>query len=158
MATHFLANDLETHAAGARLADVLIPATRKEGRALVVFIRGELGTGKSTLVRGLLRHLGVRGVIPSPTYSLVEPYKIDDLNVLHMDAYRLSDAQELDYLGIDGAFNRCGLVLVEWPDQIAAALPAPDMQVRLDHLPGGSQGRQLTIIANQALTRLMATG
>ncbi|NNF15540.1 MAG: tRNA (adenosine(37)-N6)-threonylcarbamoyltransferase complex ATPase subunit type 1 TsaE [Gammaproteobacteria bacterium] len=151
MITTTLVDEQRTRRAGASLATILMAATRVQGRALLVFIRGELGAGKSTLVRGLLRQAGVVGVIPSPTYSLVEFYRAGQLALLHMDAYRLADATELDYLGIDGVFAEPGIVLIEWPDHVAAALPAPDLEVHLAHVDQRPDERQIAIFGNPDL-------
>lgn len=112
-------------------------ATEALGRALaqtrppsaIVFLHGELGAGKSTLARALLRALGVRGAIRSPTYTLVERYPIDGGEAWHLDLYRIGDAGELDFLGLDEA--TATLWLVEWPERGAATLPVPDLRIAL---------------------------
>lgn len=95
----------------------------------MVFLHGDLGAGKSTLARALLRALGVQGAIRSPTYTLVERYPVEGGEAWHLDLYRIGDAGELDFLGLDEA--TAALWLVEWPERGAAALPAPDLRIAL---------------------------
>ncbi|MGH8033436.1 MAG: tRNA (adenosine(37)-N6)-threonylcarbamoyltransferase complex ATPase subunit type 1 TsaE [Luteimonas sp.] len=112
-------------------------ATDALGRALaasqparaVVHLHGDLGAGKSTLARAWLRALGVQGPIRSPTYTLVERYRVPGGEALHLDLYRIGDAGELEFLGLDDA--DAALWLVEWPERGRAALPSPDLQVDL---------------------------
>jgi len=123
-----LADAAATEALGARLARLL--AGLGSG---VVYLRGDLGAGKTTLARGLLRALGVLGPVRSPTYTLLEPYVLDDLEVLHMDLYRLASADELDQLGLDGYPPDRTVWLVEWPERGAGVLPQPLLSVSLAH-------------------------
>ncbi len=118
-----LADEAATSALAAALAREL-PA-----RA-VVWLHGDLGAGKSTLARAMLRALGVQGAIRSPTYTLVERYPIADGDALHLDLYRIGDAGELEFLGLDVDDGR--LWLVEWPERGAGALPPADLHVRLE--------------------------
>lgn len=120
----FLLDDADaTEALGARLAQTL-PA-----RA-VVYLHGDLGAGKSTLARALLRALGVTGTIRSPTYTLVEQYPLPAGGMaLHLDLYRIGDPGELEFLGLDPAETR--LWLVEWPERGQGGLPAADLDVVL---------------------------
>lgn len=104
-------------------------ATSRPARA-VVHLRGDLGSGKSTLARALLRTLGVTGAIRSPTYTLVERYPIgDDEEALHLDLYRIAEAAELEFLGLDAGEG--ALWLVEWPERGGAVLPPADLDVQL---------------------------
>ena len=114
----------------------------------VVHLRGDLGAGKSTLARGLLRMLGVTGAIRSPTYTLVERYPLPEGEALHLDLYRIGDGAELEFLGLDDA--DAVLWLVEWPERGGDSLPAADLQVllaiegdgrRCELLPLTRQGR-----------------
>jgi len=95
----------------------------------IVYLRGDLGAGKSTLARALLRALGVTGAIRSPTYTLVERYPIGDGDAVHLDLYRIGDPGELEFLGLDAGEG--ALWLVEWPERGAAALPPADLDVAL---------------------------
>ena len=141
-------------------------ATEALGRALaqsrpasaVVFLHGDLGTGKSTLARALLRELGVQGAIRSPTYTLVERYPVEGGEAWHLDLYRIGDAGELDFLGLDEA--AATLWLVEWPERGAAALPSPDLRVSL---AVAGQGRSAVLeggtpVGRDWLDRLRAQG
>ncbi|WP_018873699.1 tRNA (adenosine(37)-N6)-threonylcarbamoyltransferase complex ATPase subunit type 1 TsaE [Thioalkalivibrio sp. ALJ16] len=135
--------DLEaTEAAGAALARLEAPR--------IVFLEGDLGAGKTTWVRGLLRQLGHHGAVRSPTYTLVEPYTLDGRQVLHFDLYRLGDPEELEYLGVREDFGDGALWLVEWPERGAGWLPAPDLVVRLAHRADTAAGRELRLEGPQA--------
>jgi len=121
----FLADPAATDALGAALA-----ASQPEGA--VVFLEGPLGAGKSSLARAWLRALGVQGAIKSPTYTLVERYPLPGGGeAAHLDLYRLADAGELDFLGLDELAGQARLWLVEWPDRGASGLPPPDLCLRL---------------------------
>lgn len=107
----------------------------------VVYLHGDLGAGKSTLARAWLRALGITGPVRSPTYTLVERYPLaEGGEALHLDLYRIGDAGELEFLGLDDADAR--LWLVEWPERGAAALPAADLEVALE-VSGSGRGCRL---------------
>lgn len=116
-------------------------------RCLVVYLEGDLGTGKTTLVRGILRSLGHLGSVRSPTYTLIEPYELDRARVYHLDLYRLSDPEELEYLGLRDLSGEDSLLLVEWPGRGTGALAAPDLIVRIGYQ---GSGRLLTLSAQSA--------
>ncbi|MFC1323474.1 MAG: tRNA (adenosine(37)-N6)-threonylcarbamoyltransferase complex ATPase subunit type 1 TsaE [gamma proteobacterium symbiont of Ctena orbiculata] len=99
----------------------------------IVYLEGELGTGKTTLVRGFLRQLGYRGRVKSPTYTLLEPYELGGRSYYHFDLYRLSDPRELDYLGIEDLLAEDALLLIEWPDRGAGLLPQADLRIRIGY-------------------------
>ena len=124
-----LAGEGETLALGAALAR----AGLREG---AVHLAGDLGAGKTTFVRGFLRALGVAGPIRSPTFTLVEEYRAGATAVVHYDLYRLSDAEELEYLGIRDHLGSGALCFFEWPERGAGVLPAPVLDVRFDHPTG----------------------
>lgn len=96
-----------------------------------VFLRGPLGAGKTTLVRGLLRALGHHGPVRSPTYTLIEPYRLQGVEVCHVDLYRLTDPLELEALGLRDCLVAGTLVLIEWPQRGDGLLPAPDLDIAL---------------------------
>jgi len=97
----------------------------------VIYLHGELGAGKSTLARAMLRALGVIGPIKSPTYTLIERYPLGDSEAVHLDLYRIAGAGELDFLGLDELAGAARLWLVEWPERGGTALPAADLQIQL---------------------------
>ena len=125
-----LADEAATLAAGARLARSRPPLPPDQ--AGVVYLEGSLGAGKTTLVRGLLRALGVSGSVRSPTYTLVEPYAPPaGPPLFHLDLYRLADPEELEMLGHRELLEPGSLVLVEWPVRGEGWLPAPDLVLSL---------------------------
>ena len=111
----------------------------------VIHLHGELGAGKSTLARALLRELGVTGPIKSPTYTLVERYPLGESEAVHLDLYRIAGAGELDFLGLDELAAAARLWLVEWPERGGSALPAADLDIYLSVL---GEGRQALLLAN----------
>lgn len=121
-----LADAAATEALGAALVRVLADCP-----GAVIFLEGDLGAGKTTLARGLLRELGVQGTIKSPTYTLMEPYQARGRSVLHMDFYRLNDPLELHNLGLADFPPQRTLWLVEWPQYGAGLLPPPDLRLNL---------------------------
>lgn len=121
-----------TEKLGAHLAICLRSSNVRTG---LILLFGELGAGKSTLVRALLRSLGVSGPIPSPTYTLVEPYELDGLSVRHLDLYRIGDPSELEELGGRELFDT--LALVEWPDKAPQLISRADLRIDLAHADSG---------------------
>src|SRR2546421_5507586 len=125
-------------------ADINLPdaaATAALGEALaagaapglILHLRGDLGAGKTTVVRGLLRALGHSGRVKSPTYTVVEPYTLSSLNLYHFDFYRLKDRSEWEHGGFREYFNAQSLCVIEWPERAAGLLAPPDLEVVLEY-------------------------
>lgn len=152
-----LADPRATEAAGTALARVLSGLPPADG-ALVISLSGELGAGKTTLVRGLLRCLGVQGAVKSPSYTLVEPYQVGGRLICHLDLYRIGDPEELEFLGLRDYLAGAEAMLVEWPERAKGVLPAPDLVLRLAY---AGTGRDLYLRAGSArgeqiLNRMMS--
>jgi tRNA threonylcarbamoyladenosine biosynthesis protein TsaE len=128
-----LADEAATLALGARLAAVVGPG--------LIRLEGDLGAGKTCLVRGLLRGLGYHGRVKSPTYTLVEPYVTTHLAVSHWDLYRLGSPDELDALGMRELARDDELMLIEWPERGGRRLAAYDLALRLDYADDGRIAR-----------------
>jgi tRNA threonylcarbamoyladenosine biosynthesis protein TsaE len=136
--TRFLPTESDTLALGAALAEGLEPG-------LAVYLSGELGAGKTTLARGILRGLGHTGKVKSPSFALVEPYTLSRLYLYHFDFYRFSDPRELGDAGFREYFNPDSVCLVEWPENAAGMLPPADLRISLKVT---GTGRQLEIDAD----------
>jgi tRNA threonylcarbamoyladenosine biosynthesis protein TsaE len=132
--------EADTIRLGAALAAGVAP-----GR--VLFLRGELGSGKTTLVRGLLRALGYSGRVKSPTYALVELYAISSLHLYHFDFYRFKDRTEWLNSGFRDYFNPDSVCLVEWPERAGDLLAPPDLELTLGFC---GAGREATLVARSA--------
>ena len=124
-----LERNVATEADTERLGAALAPQLRA---GLVLFLHGELGAGKTTVVRGILRGLGYTGAVKSPTYTLVEPYQMGVLSIYHFDLYRLNDPEELEFLGVRDYLAGSGVCLVEWAESGAGVLPAPDVDIAIE--------------------------
>lgn len=111
----------------------------------VVYLEGDLGMGKTTLVRGVLRGLGYQGSVKSPTYTIVEPYEMSGFEAFHFDLYRVADAEELEFMGIRDYFNDGSLCLIEWAEMGRGILPEADLVVSLSLI---RQGRHVCVEAN----------
>jgi tRNA threonylcarbamoyladenosine biosynthesis protein TsaE len=118
-------------------------------RTAFIELHGDLGAGKTTLVRHLLRALGVQGRVKSPTYAVVEPYELPGLNVWHFDFYRFSDPREWEDAGFRDIFASPGLKLAEWPEKAIGFLPRADWVIQLEAL--SDDARQVTLTAQTAL-------
>jgi tRNA threonylcarbamoyladenosine biosynthesis protein TsaE len=140
---------LADESATARLGAALARAIESEAAAitahgLVVALAGDLGAGKTSVVRAMLRALGVTGAVRSPTFTLLEPYVVSSLNFYHFDFYRLADPEEFSFAGFRDMFGPAAVCLIEWPDKAAGHLPAADLQIAL-RVAG--QGRHANLTA-----------
>ena len=105
----------------------------------MVHLRGEIGAGKTTLTRGLLRGLGITEPVKSPTYTLVEPYEGPRGPVYHFDLYRLADPEELHFFGAEEYFSPESICILEWAERAGGALPSPDLILQADYLDAASR-------------------
>lgn len=139
MKNSFKINDVEKMLGfGARLAQVLRPGD-------IIYLRGELGAGKTTLVRGFLQGLGYVGKVKSPTYTIVEQYNLLDKLIYHFDLYRLEGITELELIGIRDYFSQEAICLLEWPEKGVDILPTPDILCEIALSDNGAT-RVVTII------------
>ena len=141
-----LSADFELSDEAAALQMAAVFASYKPDTA-VVYLKGNLGTGKTTFSRGFIQSLGHTANVKSPTYTLIESYPLANGKVHHMDLYRLSDPEELEYLGID-ELSRDGVSLIEWPEQGQGVIPEPDLSIALAYL---EQGRKMHVTAHTPL-------
>lgn len=144
--TRDLPNEAATLSFAAQLASVIVPN-------LTIYLHGDLGAGKTTLVRGLLQALGYVGKVKSPTYTLVESYDVDTnenykFTLYHFDLYRFNDDEEWEEAGFRDYFNAYSVCIIEWPEKAQQVLPAPDMDV---YLAIDGAGRNIKIVANSDL-------
>lgn len=134
-----LADEQTTLKLGAHLAGFLRPG-------LTIFLVGDLGAGKTTLVRGLLRGFGFEGRVKSPTYTLVESYSVSSLYLYHFDLYRFKHEQEWLDAGFNELFNAQNICLVEWPERAMNLLPRADVEISLTHQ---DDGRRANVVSTQ---------
>jgi tRNA threonylcarbamoyladenosine biosynthesis protein TsaE len=145
-----LADEAATSALGARLAGRLQPGVS-------MYLSGPLGAGKTTLVRALLRALGERGRVRSPTFTLMEPYRAAGFDIVHLDLYRFEQAEELIESGFNEYIGGDTVTLVEWPERAQPLLPAPDVEIRFEIAPDGD-GRQVTLTGHGARGEALLAG
>src|SRR5712671_4798016 len=138
--TTYLPDEGATAGLGAKLAACIGPGVR-------IYLRGELGSGKTTLIRSLLRALGVKDTVKSPSYALVELYVVSRLDLYHFDFYRFLDAREFEDAGLADYFRGEGVCLVEWPERAGDALPPPDLELTLAY---SDTGREISVKAHSA--------
>ena len=132
-----LPDEAATLAFGQRLASILEPG-------LLVTLSGTLGAGKTTLARGILRGLGYPGKVKSPTYTLVELYKLSRLDLYHFDLYRFGSPEEWTEAGFEDTLDDGSICLIEWPERAAGRLPVPDLEITLE---AQGAGRRLRLTA-----------
>lgn len=142
-----LADEAATASLAAKLARALAPG-------MVICLRGDLGAGKTTLVRSLLRALGYGGRVKSPTYTLVEQYEASGLHLRHFDLYRFRDAAEWEAAGFRDEFNGSNVCLIEWPEKAQGLLPQEDIAIVLEILP---HGRTAVLTAHTAIGKKCLT-
>ena len=136
-----------------RLGRQLAHSARRPG---IIYFQGDLGTGKTTLVRSLLQGFGYTGKVRSPTYTLVEAYPLDDLTVYHLDLYRLAAPEELEWIGIrDLLADDASLLVVEWPERGRGMLPTSDLTFSLEYL---NHGRRVECRVMTARGKKLAEG
>lgn len=155
--TLYLADEDATNALAASLAPLLTdhntttPDTQQGGR---IHLRGDLGAGKTSFARALLRAAGVQGRIKSPSYALMESYNVSSLQFYHLDFYRLSNPQEWAEAGFRDILEENAVVLIEWPEQAGALLPPPDLDIHLEY---AETGRYASLTAHSNKGRLWLT-
>lgn len=134
----FIDNSEAMEAFGARLA-----ACTSGGET--IYLHGELGAGKTTMVRGFMHSLGHKGAVKSPTYTLVEPYELASRRAYHFDLYRLGEPEELEYMGIRDYLDGEAVSLVEWPQRGQGVLPVADLDITIEYAVAG---RQLSLLGH----------
>lgn len=125
-----LADENATLDCAHRLAAIITPG-------VVIYLHGDLGAGKTTLVRGLLQALGYAGRVKSPTYTLLEPYQVGDWQIRHFDLYRMNSPQEWESAGFNDEVDDSNVFLIEWPEQAAGQLPPADIEIAFEILHAG---------------------
>ena len=143
-----LPGEKDTETLGTALAGVVSPG-------LQIWLEGNLGMGKTTLTRGVLRGLGHEGKVKSPTYTLIEPYVVSRLDLYHFDFYRFNSPDEYLDAGLDEYFAGEGVCMVEWPDKALPYLPSPDVEIRLE---ARENGRFVEISGNTEAGRTCVIG
>ena len=138
--TLFIADEEAMVALGKSIAEIT-------GGVGLIFLQGDLGAGKTTLSRGIIRGLGHSGAVKSPTFTLVEPYEIGEVRAFHFALYRLVDPEELEYISIRDYFDGDALCLIEWPDKGTGFLPKPDLTITIT---AHNHGRQLKLLSQSA--------
>jgi tRNA threonylcarbamoyladenosine biosynthesis protein TsaE len=138
------------------LGSALARAFPTPGAGAVIYLQGELGSGKTTCVRSLLRTLGVTAPVRSPTYTLVDHYSLAALECVHVDLYRVRSAAEVDELGLRDMTGPGSLLLIEWPERGGVAVPPADLRLTLNYLEAGREAmlRAGTAFGGEWLTNL----
>ena len=144
---------LADEAATEKLGRDLTAALPADAGGWMILLRGELGAGKSTLARSMIHALGHEGIVPSPTYTLVEPYHLNGLDVYHVDLYRIAEASELEFLGWSDL--RDGLLLIEWPERVPGLESQADWLVDLSYR-GEGRNAEVSAISERGTQTLEA--
>lgn len=146
--TFFLKSEADTRSLAQQLSTALSNQTQPEHSCCVIYLHGDLGAGKTTFSRHLIQALGHEGSVKSPTYTLIEPYPLAWGAVYHLDLYRLSDPQELDFMGISDVFASARLCLIEWPSKGDGYLQQADMELHCKLVDEYDEHREYEFIAH----------
>lgn len=139
---HIVSSAQEMESFGATIAKQV---TQSQATPAFIYLHGDLGAGKTTLVRGALRELGHEGLVKSPTFTLVETYNLNPYEIYHFDLYRISDPEELDYLGIREFYNTQAICFIEWPELGKSMLPKATLDISIEYHPQGRYVKSTTM-------------
>jgi len=142
--------DLETKDIGKKISNFI--TKKNNSYPFLIFLIGELGAGKTTLCKGILRGLGHKGVVKSPTYNIVETYEISGFLIFHFDFYQISYPKELSNIGIQEYLDtNNGVSIIEWPEKMISFLPDPDLEIILNHSENNKEERTLEIKSKDSI-------
>ena len=142
--------DLETKDIGKKISNFI--TKKNNSYPFLIFLIGELGAGKTTLCKGILRGLGHKGVVKSPTYNIVETYEISGFLIFHFDFYQISYPKELSNIGIQEYLDtNNGVSIIEWPEKMISFLPDPDIEIILNHSENNEEERALEIKSKDSI-------